>query len=73
MKLLDRIALTLLIIAGLHLVLTHLFQIDLVSQWITPIHPYAEDIFYMIIGISTLWCFKYYNYTPRGGSRLRGR
>lgn len=73
MKLLDRIALTLLIIAGLHLVLTNLFQIDLVSQWITPIHPYAEDIFYIIIGISTLWCFKYYGYTPRGGSRLRGR
>lgn len=73
MKLLDRLALTILILAGLHLALSGLAHIDLVSLYISPLHVYADEIFYGVVGVSALWCFKYYGYTPRGGSRLRGR
>lgn len=73
MKLFDQLALTIVIIAAVHLALVGLLQIDLVTQYISPLHEYADEIFYGAVAISAIWCLKYYGYTPRGGSRLRGR
>lgn len=73
MKLLDRMALTFLIIGGIHLLLIGALDSYVISDVLTSLHPTAPKVFYIIAGISALWCTKYYGYTPKGGSRLRGR
>jgi len=73
MKLLDRIALTLLILAGLHVAVAGLFDFNVIEMIFGTTTNLAAQITYGIIGVSALWCLKYYGYTPEGGSRLRGR
>lgn len=73
MKLLDRIALTILIIGGIHLLLSGVFDINLIEMAFGTMDSTGAKIVYGAIGVSALWCLKYYRYTPEGGSRLRGR
>lgn len=70
MKVLDRLALLLVILAGIHLLLIGLFDINLIS---TIFGQTGEDIIYIIKGVAALWAVKYFGYTPKGGSRLKGR
>lgn len=73
MKILDRAALTLLIIGGIHLLLIGLFGFNVVETVLGSPDDWGVRIVYILIGLSALWCFKYYSFTPRGGSRLRDR
>lgn len=73
MKLLDRLALTILIIGGLHLLLVGIFDINVVEMAFGSLNSLGSQITHGVIGASALWCIKYYGYTPEGGSRLRGR
>lgn len=73
MKLLDRIALTILILAGIHLMVAGIFDINVIEMIFGTAENLGVKIVYGVIGISALWCLKYYGYTPEGGSRLRGR
>lgn len=73
MKLLDRLALTILILAGIHLFLLGLFDINVVELVFGSIDSMGSQIIHGVIGVSALWCIKYYGYTPQGGSRLKGR
>jgi len=73
MKLLDRIALTILIIGGLHLLLAGVFDVNVVEMIFGAGNSTGSQIIHGVIGVSALWCLKYYRYTPEGGSRLRGR
>lgn len=73
MKLLDRLALTILILAGLHLMVVGLFDINVIEMIFGSTDEIATQIVYGVIGVSALWCMKYYTYTPEGGSRLKGR
>lgn len=73
MKLLDRLALTILILAGIHLFLFGLFDINVVELIFGSFDNLGSQIVHGVIGVSALWCIKYYGYTPQGGSRLKGR
>lgn len=73
MKLLDRLALTILIIGGIHLLLVGAMGSYAITDFLQNLHPMATKVFYIAVGVCGLWCTKYYGYTPRGGSRLRGR
>ncbi len=73
MKLLDRTALTILIIAGIHLLLVGLFDVNIVEMIFGSLDSLGSQIVHGVIGVSALWCIKYYGYTPEGGSRLKGR
>ena len=73
MKLLDRIALTILILAGLHLLASGIFDINVIEMIFGTVESTGAKVVYGVIGISALWCLKYYGYTPEGGSRLKGR
>lgn len=73
MKLLDRLALTILILAGLHLLVSGLFDFNAIKMLFGTTDSLGAQITYGVIGVSALWCLKYYGYTPEGGSRLRGR
>lgn len=73
MKIIDRLALILVILGGLDLLLIGAFQINIFEMVFGPDNQQITDIIYIIIGISSLWCVKYFAYTPKGGSRLRGR
>lgn len=72
-KLIDRLALTILILAGLHLLVSGLFDINAIEMLFGATDHIGAQIVYGVIGVSALWCMKYYRYTPEGGSRLRGR
>jgi len=73
MKLLDRLALIILILAGLHVVAVGLLDFNAVEMIFGTTEGTGPMIVYILIGISALWCIKYFSYTPEGGSRLRGR
>ncbi|GAA0488016.1 hypothetical protein IRB23SM22_20070 [Alkalibacterium sp. s-m-22] len=73
MKIIDRTALTLLIIGGIHLLLIGLFGFNAVETLFGNAEEWGTRIVYILIGLSALWCFKYYSFTPRGGSRLKDR
>lgn len=73
MKLIDRLALTILIIAGIHLLVSGLFDINAIEMVFGTTEELGAQIVYGVIGVSALWCMKYYRYTPEGGSRLRDR
>lgn len=73
MKLIDRIALTILILAGLLFAVAGLFDINAIEMIFGSTDHLGAQIIYGLIGVSALWCLKYYGYTPEGGSRLRGR
>ncbi|EXJ24013.1 hypothetical protein ADIAL_0533 [Alkalibacterium sp. AK22] len=73
MKIIDRAALTILIIGGIHLLLIGLFGFDFVEILLGDAEQWGTRIVYILIGLSALWCFKYYSFTPRGGSRLKDR
>lgn len=73
MKLLDRLALTILIIAGFHLLLIGVFDINVIELIFNSVNSLGSKIVHGVIGISALWCIKYYGYTPEGGSRLKDR
>ena len=72
-KLIDRLALTILILAGLHLLVSGLFDINAIEMVFGATDHIGAQIVYGVIGASALWCLKYYRYTPEGGSRLRDR
>lgn len=71
MKIIDRIALVLIIIGGLHLLLVA-FDVN-VFTIVFGEESTVTDVIYILIGLSALWSIKYFNYTPKGGSRLKGR
>lgn len=73
MKLLDRLALTILVLAGFHLMVMGLFDVNVIEMIFGSTDEIAAQIVYGVIGVSALWCIKYYTYTPEGGSRLKGR
>lgn len=73
MKLIDRIALTILILAGLLFAVAGLFDINAIEMIFGSTDHLGAQITYSVIGVSALWCLKYYGYTPEGGSRLKGR
>ena len=73
MKLLDRMALTILILAGLLFAVAGLFDINAIEMIFGSTDHLGAQITYGVIGVSALWCLKYYSYTPEGGSRLKGR
>lgn len=73
MKIIDRVALTILIIGGIHLLLIGLFGFNIVETLFGDSEQWGVRIAYILIGLSALWCFKYYSFTPRGGSRLKDR
>lgn len=73
MKFLDRVALTILILAGLHLLVAGIFDINVIEMIFGTTDDLGAQIVYGVVGVSALWCIKYYGYTPEGGSRLRGR
>ena len=73
MKLIDRMALTILILAGLLFSVAGLFDINAIEMIFGSTEHLGAQIIYGLIGVSALWCLKYYGYTPEGGSRLRGR
>lgn len=73
MKLLDRLALTILILAGVHLLLVGVFEINTIELIFGSLDSLGSKIVHGVIGISALWSIKYYGYTPEGGSRLKGR
>lgn len=70
MKILDRLALLLVVIAGIHLLLIGLLDMNLIES---VFGQTGEDVVYIIMGVAALWSIKYFNYTPKGGSRLKGR
>jgi len=72
-KIIDRTALTLLIAGGIHLLLIGLFDFNVVETLLGEADQWGVRIVYILIGLSALWCFKYYAFTPRGGSRLKDR
>lgn len=69
MKLLDRTALAITILAALNWLLVGFFDFNLLTA------VFGEDtglnIANIIIGISALWSFKYFNYVPGGYRRNR--
>ena len=73
MKFLDRVFLTLLILAGIHLFAAGMFDINVIEMIFGSTDHIGAKIVYGVIGVSALWCLKYYGYTPEGGSRLKGR
>lgn len=73
MKLLDRIALTILILAGIHIALSGLLDINVIELIFGAAEALGAKIASGVIGVSALWCLKYFTYTPEGGSRLKGR
>lgn len=73
MKLLDQLALTILIIAGIHLLLFGVFDINIIELIFGSVDSLTSKIAHGVIGVSALWSIKYYGYTPEGGSRLKGR
>lgn len=73
MKLLDRIALTVIILAGILFAVAGLLDINVIEMLFGSTEELGAQIVYGVIGLSALWCLKYYNYTPKGGSRLKGR
>lgn len=73
LKIIDRISLALLIIGGIHLLLIGLFGFNAVESLFGGIEEWGTRILYIVIGLSALWSIKYFGYTPKGGSRLRGR
>ena len=73
MKFIDRLALILTILGGIHLLLVGAFQVNIFELMFGTDNQQAINISYIVIGISALWCPKYFSYTPKGGSRLRGR
>lgn len=73
MKLLDRLALTIIILAAIHLFLVGIFDINLIELAFGSVDTLGSKIVHGLVGVSALWSTKYYGYTPEGGSRLRGR
>lgn len=73
MKILDRLALLILILAGIHLLLIGLLSFNVFEEIFGEYNQNITDIIYIIAGIAALWCIKYFSYTPKGGSRLKGR
>lgn len=73
MKLIDRMALTILIVAGLLFAVAGLFDINAIEMIFGSTDHLGAQITYGVIAVSALWCLKYYSYTPEGGSRLKGR
>lgn len=73
MKLLDQLALTILILAGIHLFVMGFLDINAVELVFGSVDSLGSQIVHGVIGVSALWCIKYYGYTPKGGSRLKGR
>ncbi|WP_028273668.1 DUF378 domain-containing protein [Atopococcus tabaci] len=66
MKALDRIALALLIIGGLNWLLVGLFEFDLVATLFGSQTALLSRIVYVLVGLSALYCLKYFSYQPRG-------
>ncbi len=73
MKLLDRLALLLVVIGGIHLLLIGLLDLNVFETVFGSANENVTDIVYIVIGLAALWCTKYFTYTPKGGSRLKGR
>ncbi len=73
MKLLDQLALTIMILAGIHLFLFGVLDINAVELVFGSVDSLGSQIVHGVIGVSALWCTKYYGYSPKGGSRLKGR
>lgn len=67
MKGLDMTALVLLIIGGLNWLLVALFQFDLVASLFGGQEAVLARIIYGLVGLSALWCMKFFSYRPKTG------
>jgi len=66
MKVLDRVALALLIVGGLNWLLVGLFEFDLVATLFGGQTSLLSKIVYIVVGLCALYCLKYFAYGPRG-------
>lgn len=67
MKLIDNLALALSIIGGLNWLLVGLFDINVVTAIFGS--GTVSTVVYVIIGIASLWCIKYFSYVPASKRR----
>lgn len=67
MKALDKIALTLLIVGGINWLLVGLFEFDLVATLFGGQTSLVSKIVYILVGLSALYCLKYFAYIPKSG------
>lgn len=65
MKAVDMTALVLLIVGGLNWLLVGLFEFDLVATLFGDM-SWISKIVYILVGLSALWCLKFFAYAPRG-------
>lgn len=66
MKILDKLALSILIIGGLNWLLVGLVDIDLVETIFGSQDAIGATVVYVLVGLSALYCLKYFTYAPRG-------
>lgn len=66
MKLLDNLALAILIIGGLNWLLVGLLDFDLVATVFGGQTTLPAKIVYVLVGLCALFCVKYFRYVPRG-------
>lgn len=71
MKLLDRGALLILILAGLNYLSTAFFQTDIIATIFGGPESIGYKIVAVLIVICALWCIKYFSYAPQGYRRNR--
>lgn len=68
MKILDKIALALVIIGGVNWLLVGVLEFDLVAELFGGQDNIMARIVYILVGIAALYCIKYFAYGPRGYS-----
>ena len=66
MKLLDNLALALLIVGGLNWLLVGAFEFDLVATLFGGQTSIISKIVYIVVGVCAIYCLKYFSYRPRG-------
>lgn len=66
MKVLDRVALLLLIVGGLNWLLVGLMDFDLVATIFGGQQTILARIVYIVVGVCAIYCLKYFAYGPRG-------
>ncbi|AZP05133.1 DUF378 domain-containing protein [Jeotgalibaca ciconiae] len=67
MKVLDNIALGLTIVGGLNWLLVGLFEFDLVASVFGGQTALLARIVYVLVGISSLYCLKFFGHINRDG------
>lgn len=66
MKILDQIALAILIIGGVNWLLVGLLEFDLVASLFGGQDALLSRVVYVLVGLAALYCLKYFAYGPKG-------